>query len=274
MKPPLQAEGLSFHGEALTRQIRDEGLTRLFDPELYLYFNEDFVSPERTEREVAFLLSRVVESPTDRILDLGCGDGRHALRISDNVSHVVGIDRSEAFLSIARANANRRGCRNVEFRCDDMLELNQVAEFDRALLMSTIVGLHEDQETMTLFHRVNRSLRTNGTVCFNVVNRDTALVNFQPEGIVERGNDYVLDRLAFDCKTGRMHSDRVYIKNGHAVRAPFSLRMFNQTEISLMLSHAGFDVTGLYADWVATPFSSQSRAMIVIAKKRANEESA
>jgi ubiquinone/menaquinone biosynthesis C-methylase UbiE len=52
------------------------------------------------EAEIHYILSRL--GPDDRVLELGCGYGRVALRLVSGRRHVVGIDTAEESLALAR----------------------------------------------------------------------------------------------------------------------------------------------------------------------------
>ena len=57
--------------------------------------------------------------PGVRVLDLACGDGRHALRAAQRGADVLGVDIAEARLETAREAAERLGVK-VEFRSVDL----------------------------------------------------------------------------------------------------------------------------------------------------------
>jgi SAM-dependent methyltransferase len=58
-----------------------------------------------TEQEVAFLLDLLGSAADARVLDVGCGPGRHAALLADAGVDVVGVDIAEDFLRLARAAA-------------------------------------------------------------------------------------------------------------------------------------------------------------------------
>lgn len=64
----------------------------------------------------AFLIPHL--KPTDHILDLGCGPGTITTDLAELVPQgsVVGVDAAEAVLGQARALADSRGLKNVEFK--------------------------------------------------------------------------------------------------------------------------------------------------------------
>lgn len=65
------------------------------------------------------LLQAMSPTATDRLLDLGCGSGRHAIGAAHLVSHVVAADRSSKMLDMARKNRDRSGVRNLDLRLED-----------------------------------------------------------------------------------------------------------------------------------------------------------
>jgi SAM-dependent methyltransferase len=74
-----------------------------------------------TEQEVDFLVDRLGLEPGTRILDVGCGPGRHAHALARRGMVVHGIDISARFVDLARADAPagatfaRRDARTMEF---------------------------------------------------------------------------------------------------------------------------------------------------------------
>jgi ubiquinone/menaquinone biosynthesis C-methylase UbiE len=51
-----------------------------------------------------------------RVLDVACGPGFLTMAFAARCLHAVGLDATEAFLAMARAEAEHRGLRNIEFR--------------------------------------------------------------------------------------------------------------------------------------------------------------
>lgn len=60
-----------------------------------------------TRQEVDFLVAALGLRAGDRILDIGCGPGRHALELAQRGMRVHGIDISEVFVDIATAEAEK-----------------------------------------------------------------------------------------------------------------------------------------------------------------------
>lgn len=73
-----------------------------------------------TKQEVEFLLELLDLPEGARVLDVGCGPGRHLLALAQAGLAVTGIDVSEGFLAIARDRANELNLagRVALFECD------------------------------------------------------------------------------------------------------------------------------------------------------------
>jgi 2-polyprenyl-3-methyl-5-hydroxy-6-metoxy-1,4-benzoquinol methylase len=50
-----------------------------------------------------------VKRPTERVLDIGCGNGNHVMYFAEQGLSAAGIDISQSAIDIARERANRRG---------------------------------------------------------------------------------------------------------------------------------------------------------------------
>ena len=84
-----------------------------------------------TDQEVDFLIDCLALAPGARILDVGCGPGRHAHALGRRGFEVVGVDISERFVALARENAPDGAA--VRFDRADARALAFEAEFDAVI---------------------------------------------------------------------------------------------------------------------------------------------
>lgn len=82
-----------------------------------------------TEQEVTFLVDQLGLEPGMRLLDVGCGPGRHALALARRGIDVVGVDISAPFVDLARQAAPD----NATFEQADARDLRFEAAFDAAI---------------------------------------------------------------------------------------------------------------------------------------------
>lgn len=71
-----------------------------------------------TDQEVGFILELLKLPPGSRLLDVGCGPGRHAVRLAQAGLAVTGVDVSGRFLELAAEDARAAGVRPAFFEVD------------------------------------------------------------------------------------------------------------------------------------------------------------
>jgi SAM-dependent methyltransferase len=114
-----------------------------------------------------------------RLLDLGCGTGRHALPLARNGHQVVGIDRAPSMLAQARTKASgaRAPC-PIEFYEGDIRELDLGRRFDAVLMMFTVLGYQlREADRMASLATVRRHLEPGGLFVFDVWNGPAVVAN-------------------------------------------------------------------------------------------------
>lgn len=108
------------------------------------------------------LITELSLQGTERVLDLGCGDGALTAQIADLVpaGDVVGIDASKGMIDAAQSH--RRD--NLSFVLMDINALDFTEEFDVVFSNAT---LHWVKDHRRLLQKVRAALRSNGTLRFN-----------------------------------------------------------------------------------------------------------
>jgi len=92
-------------------------------------------------------------TPTDRCLDIGCGDGAYAYALSQHVTSVVGIDADYDAVKLANRELRRRAVANVTCRQLVIAELTleavgATAPFDLVYSMDVIEHLPQPEELL------------------------------------------------------------------------------------------------------------------------------
>ncbi len=103
-----------------------------FDNHAPVYMEQWYTQP--WQEEVEFFIE-VLNLPTgSRILDVGCGTGRHSVELARRGYQVTGIDFSAGMLAEARKAAQKTGVEVEWIQCD-ALDFTTNQPYDAAICM-------------------------------------------------------------------------------------------------------------------------------------------
>ena len=185
-----------------------------------------------TRQEVDFIIRTLSLEPGMRILDVGCGPGRHAYELAERGFVVHGIDISQTFIDIATENAPT----GATFQRMDARKLTFTSEFDAVIcLCQGAFGLMTaNGHDIDVLRGMRRALKNDGRVALSAFNAYFA-VKYH-EG------------ATFDADTGVAH-ERTEVKNqsGLGIEVDLWTGCYTPRELRLMLGTCGLDVRGLYS---------------------------
>jgi SAM-dependent methyltransferase len=110
------------------------------------------------------LLDAAAVTPTDRVLDIGCGSGRVTRLAAGRAAYALGIDLSAPMLERARASAAAESVDNVDFVQGDA----QVYDFEEAAFDVAVsrFGIMFFADPVEGFGNIGRALRPGGRLAF------------------------------------------------------------------------------------------------------------
>ncbi len=97
--------------------------------------------------------------PGDRVLDLACGSGDHAVRLAQRGLDVLGVDVAPSLVAHGRQKAGAWGVETARFEVGDMRELACEDAFDAVLLLSGSFGFFDEATNRDVLARIARALR-------------------------------------------------------------------------------------------------------------------
>jgi SAM-dependent methyltransferase len=211
-----------------------------FDAHAESYDQNGFTS--NTSAEVDFILTLYPISPKSRILDVGCGTGRHAVEFGKRGYQVTGIDLSEKMLEVARQKA-RLADVSVEWIHADATEFSTTKEYDLAVcLCEGAVGLIEKGEDAeehdgAIFRNIWKSLKPNAPFVLTALNGYSTIRQMKDEFIAE-------GRFDPDTMVSN-YEDQLDLPDGPVVMRIYE-RLFIAPEMVKLLNAAGFTVDNIY----------------------------
>lgn len=235
--------------------------------ELYLYFYEDSLRPEKTERECNYIEEHCQLSGQGKILDLACGHGRHSIEFCKRNYEVEGIDINEDFINLAKGTSQERGL-DVQFFRRDILDIEYKDKFDVALFLFNSLGFFDREDARRIFKKISESLMKGGRAFIDCKNRDHILKEIKPYEVYEKGEDLMIDRLSFNPVKGTTTNNRTYIKNGKRYESPFTMYSYNYSDVERFLEGTELKIKKVLGGWKNEQFDSDSRRITLILEKK------
>lgn len=232
----------------------------------YRLEHEQRFTPERTGQEVDVLIEVLKLNPLERVLDLGCGWGRHLSELKKRgFENLVGVDVQGAFLASVEGVTMLEG---------DAARLEFEAEFD-AVYCAFSALLSTPDAASRVFSSVAKALKPGGRFLFDVTNRERLVQAGTSRSW--RGGDrlpgltqlpWVLEETRFDLSTGAqvISQTRVYPDGHTETRTPTRFH-YTLAELVRLLQTAGLTVMDVYGDWQLNPYTAESPRTLLVSRK-------
>ncbi len=168
-------------------------------------------------------LSEQLEAGID-VLDVGCGAGRAMAFLAEAFpkSRFTGYDFSEEAITMAKAEAERRGLTNLRFEVRDVAQLNEREQYD---LITAFDIVHDQADPARVLREIHAALRPDGLFLMQDIDASSHL---------EKNREHPIGPMLYTIST--MHCMTVSLaQNGAGLGTVWGTELAEQ-----MLKEAGF----------------------------------
>lgn len=187
-----------------------------------------------TRQEVEFLVEELELKPGMKVLDVGCGPGRHSLELARRGIHTVGVDISSGFIEIAQRTASKERL-PATFMVADARKMDFDSEFDAAICLCEgafgLVGAEENH--FQILKAVHRALKVGAPFAMTVINALSAARH----ATIKNFDAYTATYVEKDVITNPANEQR---------ELEYRTTAFTAREIRWMLERECYLVEGLY----------------------------
>ncbi|MBI4929274.1 MAG: class I SAM-dependent methyltransferase [Bacteroidetes bacterium] len=210
------------------------------------------------------LVSLLKLSPKNKILDCGCGRGRHSIYLAEKEFDVTGIDISEK--NIAEAKKSEK--ENLTFYIHDQRNFFRINYYNAVLSLFTSFGYFErDAENNKAVKSMTSALKKDGWLILDFMNSYKEIKELIPNEKME------CKEVAFEIK--RFIEDNSIVKeisvtdNGKGFSFREQVKAYTQRDLENFFAENGLEVLHLFGDYSLNKFDeTKSERLILIGKKK------
>lgn len=230
-----------------------------------------------TKGECDFIEKEVGYKKGIKILDIGCGTGRHAIELAIRGYQVTGVDLSDSMLQKARQNAKQQQA-HVIFEKHDARALPYTSEFDLAIMLcgGAFPLMETDEMNYRILANASKALKPkNSKFVFATLNGLFPLFHSVKDFINSKETDTSsgMSTTTFDLMTFRQQSTITFVDDqGQKKELQCDERYYVPSEIRWLLNSLGFTNIDIYGAKLGAfsrddPLTTEDFEMLVIAEK-------
>lgn len=212
------------------------------------YDNESFT--RGTSGECDFIESEIGFNKQLRLLDIGCGTGRHTIELTRRGYQVTGIDYSESMLGRAMQKASEQNL-VIDFQLQDARNLPFTNEFDVVIMLceGAFPLMETDEMNFQILKNAAKALNDKGKLIFTTLNGLFPLFHsvkdFLDQATVEGNATY--NNMTFDVMKFRDYSTTLVVDDsGNKIELQCNERYYVPSEITWLLKSLDFKTIAIY----------------------------
>ena len=205
------------------------------------YDEESFT--KGTVGECDFIEAELGFDKAKRILDIGCGTGRHSIELSQRGYQIMGIDLSLSQLESAKRKAETAGLK-IDFLQMDARALSFDACFDACIMLceGAFPLMETDEMNFEILKGAYRALKPGGIFIFTTLNGLFPLHHSTSEFCNQDTGSTTYHNDSFDLMTFRDYSSiKTFDDDGKEIVLDCNERYYVPSEITWLLKSIGFD---------------------------------
>ena len=247
------------------KNIRVNQLAEPFFSKLYQEVEID--KKDSTIEEVQFVINHCIDKRVARILDIGCGVGRHAIPLAKEGHIVTGCDINPSYLETARERSKTAKV-EVEWVLGEDYNLSYEGCFDVVLSFWTSFGYHNDEKNLSVLKNISRALLKGGYFVLEIHNRDI-IANTDVEVKIDRVNSITLIKeYSFDPFTSIRHIKCTYLEEDRVIqKSELYHRLYALHELLNLFQLLKLEPQNVFRDLKGNTFIAGAKKMYIVARK-------
>ncbi|MFA7255384.1 MAG: class I SAM-dependent methyltransferase [Candidatus Omnitrophota bacterium] len=217
----------------------------LFENYAQKYDKECYV--QGTLGECNFIEQELKHNKNVRILDVGCGTGRHSIELTKRGYNVTGVDLSGNQIKRAKEKAQEAGV-TIDFQIQDARKLSFAGEFDLVIMLCEggFSLMETDEMNFEILKNATKALKDKGKLIFTTLNGLFPLFHsvsefYKSAQKEQKEGQSQCKECSFDLMTFRDHNTTVIEDDsGNKRELKSNERYYVPSEIKWLLKTLGY----------------------------------
>lgn len=229
---------------------------------------------EQTHLDLELLVETLEFGPGDRLLDVFCGYGRHAVPLARMGARVTGVDISADYIASLHAEADKLPLTIME---GDFMQLSDElatgAPFDAAYCLGNSFSFFPQPAMLAFLTRIASLLKPGGRfLAHSEMIAESVLPDYQSRNWQPIGDDdqdpilFLVDNV-YDPLESRIDSHLTYIRAGVTQTRLAQHYVFTLAELKRMYNDAGMRVVDCYGSIEGDSYTLGDEAVWILAEK-------
>ncbi len=209
---------------------------------------EKEIFTQGTMGEVDFIEKEINHDKNCKILDIGCGTGRHDIELAKRGYNITGIDLSHSMIEKAKENAMKTNV-NIDFSVADARKPHFEDEFDLVIMLCEggFSLMETDEMNFQILENAAKALKKGGKFIFTTLNGFYPLYHSVKDFINSNAVEGMSEGNSFDLMTLRDKSTfEVEDDNGDLKILECNERYYVPSEIMWLLKSLNFCKINIY----------------------------
>ncbi len=228
----------------------------------------ELVYKHRSEEEAIVLVETLIatlDQEPGRLLDMGCGRGRHAIPFAKRGYDVTGVDLSKRSIESARQRARKEGV-DISFLVADMRDSLFVNRFATVVNLFTAFGFFDDEyDDQKAVGAMCKALIPGGYFVQDYLNATKVRANFVPRSESETGAVHVVQERAIVGQ--RVEKEITISQNGERYVFNESVRLYELEDFERMYQQAGLSLIRTMGNYDGSDWHEDCPRLILISSR-------
>jgi SAM-dependent methyltransferase len=267
-EPWSEGDNIPWHEPGFSQRMLKEHLSQEHDAASRRF--------EKIDQHVAWIHQHLLSAEPTQILDLACGPGLYASRLSRLGHECMGLDYSPASIAYAVEEAAKDKLR-CSYRQQDIRQAEYGTGFGLAMLIFGELNIFRPADARAILRKAHRALAHGGLLLLEPHTFDAVRqIGERPPswytvktGLFSDQPHLYLEESFWDAER-RTATKRYFVvdaSTGQVTRCAHSFQAYSEAEYRALLSDCGFDDVAFFPSLTGVTDESQLGLLVVVARK-------